>query len=266
MSARGSADLCCRAHAFRAPWSVGRQALGLLFGLSDTILGLTVLAWGNSLGGALKRTKFRTLELCTSGSRQGGPLRSSNPRSCRQPDARAQRLPANGRQRLLRQPPPQYVHPPVPPYPNRTLIRTPPSPCPHPHPTLTLPSSAPLAHPHPALIRTLLLSAPRSYLADILLGLGVGFTLKIATDGGFVALEPTDQMYAAFAGLFLSLLFSLLYVTQSLRWIWLRLCALVGKPRDPPAQWTFTAGAIYGVILIVFYVCYLAVNITLEFV
>ena len=73
-------------------------------------------------------------------------------------------------------------------------------------------------------------------------------------------------MIDAFGGLFLSLVFSLLYVTQTLRWCWLRLRALVGKPGSEPEAWTFTAGAAYGTILIVFYLCYLTVNITLEFV
>ena len=102
--------------------------------------------------------------------------------------------------------------------------------------------------------------------ADVLLGLGLGFTVKIATEGSAVQLEPTDQMYAAFGGLFLSLLFSVLYVTQTLHWVGLRLRALVGRPGAEPAAWTFTGGALYGVVLIVFYLCYLTVNITLEFV
>jgi hypothetical protein len=80
-----------------------------------------------------------------------------------------------------------------------------------------------------------------------------------------VALDATPQTYAAFAGLFASLLFSLLYVTQTLRWLWLGVRAAVGRPGEAPAQWTFSGGTGYGIVLIVFYLCYLAVNITLEF-
>ena len=101
---------------------------------------------------------------------------------------------------------------------------------------------------------------------DILLGLGLGFTVKILAEGPEVCLEPTPQMYAAFAGLFMSLVFSLLYISRTLHRIWYGLRAAVGRPKLEPVSWTFSGGPAYGVILIVFYLCYLAVNITLEFV
>jgi len=90
--------------------------------------------------------------------------------------------------------------------------------------------------------------------------------MKLASQDEPVYLEATAQTYAAFGGLFASLLFSLVYITPVLRWIWLKLQRLVGKSVAAPARWDFEGGRIYGIILIVFYLCYLSINITLEFV
>ena len=39
-------------------FSIGFQTFGIVFGLSDAILGLTFLAWGNSIGGEYNLVLF----------------------------------------------------------------------------------------------------------------------------------------------------------------------------------------------------------------
>jgi len=84
-----------------------------------------------------------------------------------------------------------------------------------------------------------------SYILDLVMGLGAGFTIALLQNGGQpYQLEISPAIWTAFAGLLTSLTFSLIFIVAN----------------------NFHGSRIHGVILIVFYLLYLTANITVEFV
>ena len=92
------------------------QTLGRLFGLSDVILGITVLAWGGSIGGAFPAPTAARARSAAAASPVGPPRVIFEPRWCArpcrlgfQPDHGAPWLPTNGGDGVLCRAASEYV-------------------------------------------------------------------------------------------------------------------------------------------------------------